>query len=80
MRIRGENIGVLGVGVVLGFMSLGGSVARGALFTCCMRRAGKSRAGFGFSPLFEGLRGCVRAGVCGLVQLVPGMPFNQTIS
>ena len=76
MRIRGENIGVLGVGVVLGFMSLGGSVARGALFTCCMRRAGKSRAGFGFSPLFEGLCGCVRAGVCGLVQLVPGMPLN----
>ena len=73
VRIRSESIGVLGVSMVLGFTSLGGLEA---LFTCCMRRAGKSRAGFGFSPLFEGLCCCVRAGVCGLVQLVPGMPLN----
>ena len=76
MRIRSKSIGVLGVSMVLGFTSLGGLGARGALFTRCTGRTGKSRAGFGFSPLFESLRGCVRAGVCGLIQLVPSMPFN----
>ena len=76
VRIRSESIGVLGVSMVLGFTSLGGLGARGYLFTCCMRRAGKSRAGFGFSPLFEGLCSCVCAGVCGLIQLVPSMPLN----
>ena len=76
VRIRSESIGVLGVSMVRGFRSLGGLSARGALFTRCTGRTGKSRAGFGFSPLFEGLCGCVRAGVCGLIQLVPSMPFN----
>ena len=76
VRIRSESIGVLGVSIVLGFTSLGGLSARGYLFTCCMRRAGKSRAGFGFSSLFEGLCGCICPGVCGLIQLVPGMSLN----